>query len=311
MARKSINSSRTLTGYLFLLPNALGFLSFMFIPLIISMLLAFTDWRMLSWPPRFVGWGNFEKLLGFAFVDGKIVFNDPLFWKYMYNTIYMMMGIPISMAASLFLAVLVSHRLRGIITYRVLFFLPTICSGIGILILWRLMYDADYGMINRALATIGIEGPAWLKEIAWAKPALMVVAIWGAAGGYNMIIYLAAISNVPQQLYEAAEIDGAGRWKQFCNITWPMLAPTTFFIFTMAMIRGFQGGFNAAFVMTQGGPAGSTTTISYYIYTKAYTGNLEMGYSCAVAWVLFSVVFAVTLFNWRYGGKSNTEGFTQ
>jgi multiple sugar transport system permease protein len=309
MARTLPHRKQSWIGYLFLTPNFLGFLMFMFIPLVVSMILSFTDWQMLTWPPRFVGFGNFQKLLGFRHGAGGWVLSDPDFWKFLYNTIYLMIGLPISMAASLFLAVLVSHKLRGIVAFRVLFFLPTICSGIGILMLWRLMYDMDSGMINRMLSWIGIHGPDWLNSTTWAKPALVISGIWAGAGGYNMIIYLAALTNIPPQLYEAADIDGAGRWKKFRHVTWPMLAPTTFFIFTMGMIGGFQGGFNAAYIMTRGGPVGSTTSISYYIYNMAYTGNLEMGYGCAIAWVLFVMVFCVTLINWRYGGKSATEGW--
>ena len=126
-----------------------------------------------------------------------------------------------------------------------------------------------------------------------------------------MIIYLAGLQNVPAQLYEAAEIDGANTWQKFTNVTWPMLAPTTFFIFTMSLIAGFQGGFNSAFVMTGGGPAGATTTLSYYIYNKAYTGHLMMGYGCTIAWVLFVLVFVVTVLNWRFGRGSATEGWQQ
>ncbi len=309
MTQRLPKTRRTLTGYLFLAPNFMGFLVFMSVPLAISLLLAFTDWQMLTWPPTFVGLGNFQKLLGFHHSDSGWVLNDPNFWKYLYNTVYLMMGIPISMAASLFLAILVNNRLKGIVAFRTLFFIPTICSGIGALMLWRLMYHADFGLINRALNLVGVTGPDWLNSITWAKPALMIVAIWGAAGGYNMIIYLASLQGIPQQLYEAAAIDGAGAWNKFRHITWPMLAPSTFFIFTMGMIAGFQGGFNSAYIMTKGGPAGSTTSISYYIYNTAYTGNLEMGYGCAIAWILFFMVFGVTLFNWRYGGKSATEGW--
>jgi len=309
MARQLPRVRRPLAGYLFLTPNFLGFLAFMFIPLAVSLVLAFTNWRMLSWPPHFVGLGNFQKLLGFHHTKEGWALNDPNFWYYLYNTVYLMMGIPISMGVSLFLAVLVNERLKGIVAFRTLLFIPTICSGIGTLMLWRLMYHVDFGLINRALDFFGVEGPNWLNSVTWAKPALMLVGIWSSAGGYNMIIYLAALQGIPPQLYEAASIDGAGAWHRFRHVTWPMLAPTTFFIFTMGMIAGFQGGFNAAYIMTQGGPGGSTTTISYYIYNTAYTGNLEMGYGCAIAWVLFFLVFGVTLLNWRYGGKSATEGW--
>ena len=302
---------RTNLGYLFLAPNAIGFVAFTLIPLLASLALAFTDWQMLRPQVRFVGLANFVRLLGFHDGPGGWTPNDRNFWYFFYNTAFLMLGIPLSMAASLFLAILVNQKIRGVVAFRALFYLPSICSGVALYMLWRLMYHADYGIINRALAWLGVEGPNWLQSIAWAKPALILMGVWTAAGGASMIIYLAGLQNIPPELYEAAHIDGASAWPRFRHITWPMLAPTTFFILTMSLIGGFQGGFNAAYIMTGGGPAGSTTTIAYYIYNVAYSGELLMGYGCAIAWVLFVLVFAATILNWRYGGKSATEGWQQ
>jgi len=172
-----------------------------------------------------------------------------------------MLGIPINMAVSLVLAMLVNHHLKGIVLFRSLFYLPTMCSGIALLMVWRLMYHVDIGIINHLLGLLGIQGPDWLNSVTWAKPALILMGVWTASGGNNMVIYLAGLQNIPPQLYEAAAIDGAYAWQRFRGIAWPSLAPTTFFIFTMSLIGGFQGGFNAAFIMTQGGPAGSTVTL--------------------------------------------------
>jgi multiple sugar transport system permease protein len=307
----SVGARRSNLGYLFLAPNAIGFFAFTLVPLVASLVLAFTDWQMLRPTVRFVGLANFATLLGFHQGPGGWTPNDPDFWHFLYNTLFLMLGIPLSMAASLFLAILVNNKIRGIVAFRALFYLPSLCAGVALLMLWRLMYHADHGLINRALEWIGVEGPNWLQSVAWAKPALMLMGIWTAAGGGSMIIYLAGLQNIPPELYEAAHIDGAGWWARFRHVTWPMLAPTTFFIFTMSIIGGFQGGFNAAYIMTSGGPAGSTTTVAYHIYNVAYTGELLMGYGCAIAWVLFVLVFAVTLLNWRYGGKSATEGWQQ
>jgi multiple sugar transport system permease protein len=302
---------RNWSAYLFIAPNALGFFAFLAVPLVASFALAFTNWQMLNPAVRFVGFSNFQKLLGFHQTADGWAANDPFFWKYLYNTVFLMLGIPLSMAASLFLAIVVNHRLRGIVVFRSIYYLPTMCAGIALLMVWRLMYHADIGVINEMLAAIGINGPDWLNSIGWAKPALILMGVWTAAGGNNMIIYLAGLQNIPPQLYEAASIDGAGPWQRFASVTWPSLAPTTFFILTMSLIGGFQGGFNAAYIMTRGGPAGSTTTISYYIFNTAYTGRLMMGYGCAIAWVLFVLVFAATLLNWRFGGRSATEGWQQ
>ncbi|MBN2312193.1 MAG: sugar ABC transporter permease [Candidatus Hydrogenedentes bacterium] len=152
------------------------------------------------------------------------------------------------------------------------------------------------------LAADGLEPPRWIHEYHWAKPSIMIMGLWGAIGSNNMLLYLAALTNVPQELYEAADIDGAGRFQRFWNVTWPQLAPTTFFITVMSMIGGLQGGFEMARTMTKGGPAGATTTLSYFIYLEGFeTGRLS--FASAVAWALFILVFSVTLFNWKFGNR--------
>lgn len=309
--KAAITIRGSLGAYAFLAPNFLGFAVFMFIPLVASLCLAFTDWQMLRPEVSFIGFHNFIRLLGFFRTAEGWATGDPKFWYFLWNTVFLMISIPISMAASLALAIAVNQKLRGIVMFRTMFYLPTICAGVAIYMLWKQMYHPDFGMINRTLAFFGVAGPDWLRSAVWAKPALIIMNVWVLAGGNNMIIYLAGLQNIPPELYEAADIDGAGRWYKLRHVTWPLLAPTTFFIFTMSMIGGFQGGFDSAFMMTQGGPAGSTTTISYYIFNIAYRGELLMGYSCAIAWVLFVLVFGVTLLNWRYGGKSATEGWQQ
>ncbi len=254
--------------------------------------------------------------------------NDPEFWYYSFNTVFMMLAIPVNMMGSLFLAMVMNQKLRGIVAFRVIYFMPSIVAGVGTYLLWRWIYNADYGMINTIIAgwvpgwlnsrinsACAFLGqtffgnpqmlkwpPDWLSSIGWAKPALMLMGFWAAVGGYNMILYLAALQGVPLDLYEAADIDGANKWQKFWAITWPMVSPTTFFILTMSLIGGFQGGFEQAYVMTGGGPAGATTTISYYIYNHAFVWN-HMGYAAAIAWVLFAAVFTATLLNWRFGGR--------
>ncbi|QQE11546.1 sugar ABC transporter permease [Planctomycetota bacterium] len=152
------------------------------------------------------------------------------------------------------------------------------------------------------MAQSGLEAPHWLTDYHWAKPSLMIMGFWAAIGSNNMLLYLAALTNVPKGLYEAAEIDGAGRFQTFWNVTWPQLAPTTFFIAVMSTIGGLQGGFEAARTMTEGGPSGATTTLSYYIYMEGFqTGRLS--FSAALAWALFILVFTITLFNWKFGNR--------
>ena len=279
-----------LSAYLFLLPNFLGFLVFTMLPVLASVTVSFFKWDLFK-PPQFAGLQNYAQL-----------WRDRDFWYYSFNTVFLMLAIPVNMMGSLFLAIVMNQKLRGIVVFRTIYFLPSIVAGVGTYLLWRWMFNPDYGLINTALQAVGIEGPKWLQSISWAKPALMLMGFWTAVGGYNMVLYLAALQGVPPELYEAAAIDGASAWQRFRHVTWPMVSPTTFFIFTMSLIGGFQGGFEQAIVMTGGGPAGATTTISYYIYNHAFQWN-HMGYAAAIAWVLFAVVFVVTLANWRFGGR--------
>ncbi len=251
---------------------------------------------------KWIGFENFFRLLWFHYEGGLPIANDPLFWKYLGNTGFLMLVIPFSMAGSLLLAIIMNQRLKGIVFFRTVYFLPSISAGVALFMLWRWIYNPDFGLLNSFLAKLGIIGPAWLSSIAWAKPALMIMGFWTAIGGYNMILYLAGLQGIDPGLYEAASIDGANSWQKFRNVTWPMLSPTTFFVFIMSVIGGFQGGFQAAYIMTGGGPAGATTTISYYIYNNAYQW-FKMGYAASIAWVLFILVFCVTILNWKVGGK--------
>ncbi|MCD6406184.1 MAG: sugar ABC transporter permease, partial [Planctomycetes bacterium] len=213
---------------------------------------------------------------------------------------------------SLSMALIMNQKIRGITFWRTVFFLPSVTAGVAVYILWAQIYSPDKGLLNQFLnATLGYlhlfpkdssDWPRWIGSAWLAKPSLILMGLWMGAGGYTMILYLAALQGVDPQLYEAAMIDGASPWQKFRHITWPLISPTTFFITIMGVIGGFQGGFQQAYVMTGGGPQGATTTLSYYIFNNAYTW-FNMGKAAAIAWFLFIVVFAVTLINWRYGGK--------
>ncbi len=293
------STKETIAGYGFLLPNFIGFLLFTSLPVVASLLLSFMKVDLISTPKlfRFVWLDNFNQL-----------FKDPYFWKYCWNTVVLMLAVPFSMAGSLFLALLLNQKLKGIVFFRTIYFLPTICSGVAIYVLWKLIYNPEFGIVNTLISKIGLllhiplQGPNWLTDEAWAKPALIIMSIWQTVGGYNMILYLAALQGVPRDLYEAAEIDGANSWQKFWAVTWPQISPTTFFIATMSIIGGFQAGFDQAYIMTGGGPNGSTTTIMYYIYNNFYQWQ-EMGYAAAISWMLFIVIFGITIFQWKFFGK--------
>ena len=294
---------RAVTPWLYLAPNLSGFLIFTAIPVGMAFLLSVFRWDVFH-APVFVGLDNFRNLLLFHHASGTWEPNDPEFYQYLGNTLFLMLGIPANMLVSLLIACLLNHALKGISIFRTLFYLPTICGGVGMFLLWGYIFSPETGILNQILGWCGIEGPDWLTDYYWAKPALMLMNLWGAMGGTNMLLYLAGLQGIPQELYEAAEVDGANRFQRFWKITVPMLAPTNFFIFTMSVIGGFQGGFDAAYVMTDGGPAGATTTLSYYIYNHAFV-YFNMGYAAAIALVLSVLVFLITALNWKFGRRGH------
>lgn len=315
---KQKQTKDVMTAMAFLLPNFLGFLIFTAGPVIFSLIISFTNWNLQKTVPfQFTGFENFITLL-----------HDNDFWLYFMNTIYFLIGMPIAIGGSLVLAILMSQKLKGIVVYRTLFYLPSFTSGVALMILWKALYNPDFGPINmvinetsRVFGGSGHIAPQWLlsthnlfglevERVAmtvrqWglgARDAIIFMGIWTAIGGNNMLLYLAALTNVPPELTEAAEMDGAGKWATFRNVTWPQLAPTTFFIVVMSFIGGLQGGFEQARVMTQGGPANTTTTLAYHIYTKAFE-EFQIGYSSAISWILFSIIFVITVINWKLGSK--------
>ena len=485
----SRNRRNVVVGLAFLAPNIAGFLAFTLVPLVFSLVLAFSNWDLKRHnmfkdePIQFVAFDNFTRLI-----------SHPEFWRFLGNTLYLMMGIPFGIAGSLGLAMLLSKDIRGgsrrawawvlaastflagivmltaigfggtamvlllsavacaillagsaggSMVYRTLFYLPHFTAGVATILLWKNLYNPNYGPINQALTPLldrlaravrtqpaglfpsltwltiialglltlfaisrlrrwwsngdlgtgaalvglgfvllpivlapwwgptraasiflplmvggglayvslplvkgrdftapggegagsammvgavfmigeflllglamllarlpamaadGLDPPGWYTNYHWAKPSLMLMGFWAAIGSNNMLLYLAGLSGVPAELYEASDIDGAGHLAKFWHITWPQLAPTTFFIVVMSVIGGLQGGFEMARTMTRGGPDGATTTLSYFIYVEGFeTGRL--GYSSAVSWTLFVLVFAVTVFNWRFGNR--------
>lgn len=299
MKKRAIREN--LIAWAYLTPNFLGFLIFTLIPVILAFALSLFRWDIFH-APIFVGLDNFRHLLGFTRTEAGWIARDPEFWQYLGNTLFLMLGIPLNMLVSFWIAILLNRKLRGITVFRTIFYLPTICGGVGMYLLWGLIFAPELGIMNRILDAVGVSGPGWLTDYYWAKPTLILIGLWGAMGGSNMVLYLAGLQNIPPELYEAATMDGASRFQQTLHITVPMLTPTSFFIFVMSIIYSFQGGFESAFVLTRGGPAGSTTTLSYYIYNHGFVW-FNMGYAAAVSLVLFMLVLVITVINWRFGGE--------
>jgi multiple sugar transport system permease protein len=275
-----------LAGYLFILPNVVGFLVFSAVPVLGALAISTLDWDMLG-APRFVGLGNYAELLG----------RDALFRQVLGNTAYYVLGtVPTGLVLGLALALAMNARVPGIAFLRAVFFMPVIASSVAVAMVWRWLYNRDFGLIDAVLSGLGLPAVPWLSSTEWAMPAVIVLAVWKHLG-FNMVLYLAGLQSVPQPLYEAAEIDGANAWQRLRHVTLPALAPTTFFVLVISVIGSFQV-FDLAFVLTSGGPANATTTVVMYVYAQAFQ-LFRMGYAAAVAWLLFGIVLAVTLVQWR------------
>lgn len=268
-------------AFVMLLPNLLGFLAFILLPVLATFVISFADWD-LSENFSFIGLGNYQQLL-----------MDEVFRKVFWNTLYFTaVSVPIGIALSLFLAILLNQKLRLIRFYRAAFFIPVISSMVAVAVIWQWIYNPQYGLLNYALSWLGIQGPTWLTSTKWAMIAIIITAIWKNLG-FNMLIFLAGLQSIPETYYEASEIDGAKWYAKFRHITVPLLSPTTFFVTVMAIITSFQV-FDTVYLMTQGGPARSTSVLVYYVYQNAFQ-YFEMGYASAVAYVLFFVVLLLTL----------------
>jgi len=261
----------------------IGFILFTGGPIVASMIFSFTDWTGVNISKaKWVGLANFHQLL----------FDDKLFWIATRNTFYYSFGsVLLGTTGALIVALLLNQKLPGSTLLRVIYYLPSIASGVAISILWLWLFNPQSGLINYSLSLIGIKGPMWLGSQQWALPALVLKSLWGI--GANMVILLAGLQGIPVPLYEAARIDGASKWDEFRNITIPMLSPVLFFVLVISTIASFQI-FTDVRVMTQGGPGTATYVIVYFIYQTAFE-YLKMGYSSALAWLLFMIIFILTL----------------
>lgn len=283
--RLTLVQKEAIAAYLFILPGFLGFLAFMVVPIIISFGISLYEWELLL-PPRFVGLANY-----------KALFSDKIFLSVLKNTLYYVMGVvPLNIVLALGMALWLNQKLRFLSFYRSAIFLPVVTLTVAVSLIFKWMYEPEIGLINAALALIGIEGPLWLGSAKWAMPALILMNVWKGFG-YNMVLFLAGLQSIPASVYEAAGIDGAGKWQKFRYITLPLLSPTTFFATVMTVISSFQV-FDAARVMTNGGPVNATNTIVLYIFQNGFE-YFKMGYASAIAWVLFAALFLLTVLQMR------------
>jgi multiple sugar transport system permease protein len=283
--------SQTRALLVFLGPALTAIGVFFFLPVLAALVMSFTDFDIYSLGDiryaRFVGLRNYVQL-----------FDDPLFWKALGNTLYfLVVGGPLSVAVSLGAALLLNAKLvRFKPVFRFIYFMPVVTTLVAIAVVWRYVYHPRFGLLNAAMGAMGFAPIDWLGDPQWAMPALIMMAIWKNFG-YNMIIFIAGLQNIPASLYEAASIDGAGPGQQFFRITLPMLAPTTLFISIITMIGYFQF-FAEPYVMTQGGPLNSTLSIVLLMYQQGFRW-WNMGYSAALAFILFAMILVVSIVQTR------------
>ena len=281
-SKARLHSEETRTALLALLPSFIIFVVFTAYPIIYSFYLSFHDCSLLGGPKTFVGFGNYARM--FASSDFKQAVANTV--KYAIGTV------PIGAMLSMFVALLLNKNIRGRTFYRVTYFMPVVTSMVAVAIVWAWMFDPYYGLLNALLSKIGIHGPEWLADPKWALPAVIILGIWKNLG-YNMVIILAGLQDVPMELYESAEIDGAGPWQKFRFVTLPLMRATIGFVLIMSTIKSFQV-FGQVYVMTGGGPMNSTMVLVYYIYRQAFE-FYRSGYASAVAWFLFVVILILTM----------------
>lgn len=270
---------------LFLLPGLLGLLMFTIGPLLASLVLTLFQWDLLT-PPKFVGFANFVRLS-----------QDKTFWSALRHTLGFIAGyLPLVIVCSLGIALALNAPLRGIGVIRTAFFLPVVSSWVAVALLWSWLFNPKFGLVNYVLSLLGVAGPGWLFDPFWAMPAIILTSVWKDLG-FVMVLFLAGLQAIPHDYYEAASLDGANRWQQFIAITVPLLAPTSFFVTIISLINSFQV-FDQVWVMTEGGPAGATTVLVEQVVKHAFRYG-EMGYASAISWVLFAIVFVVTLLQFR------------
>jgi multiple sugar transport system permease protein len=281
-AARQQSAGTTRSGVLMFLPAGVLLVTFLLIPIGLTFALAFTDARLISpRPAQFIGLDNFTRL-----------FEDETFWKSLRNTIiFALVIVPLQSAFALGLAVLVNVKMRGTNFFRTIYFLPVVTSMVVVSMLWQFMYQPN-GLINQALAHFGIKGPDWLGDPKWALFSIIVMSAWQAVG-FHMVIWLSGLQTISADLYEAAELDGAGKWQQFRFVTWPGLFQTRTFILITITIAAFSV-FTQVNIMTQGGPLDSTSTLVFMAVRSGFQQQ-QTGYAASISLVFFALVLIVTL----------------
>ena len=299
MNKKSSKAARKefLVGMGFILPSLLGFLVFTFIPVIISFVLSFSNWNfMQGWGAiKFNGLSNYFRL-----------FSDEWFLNsYKNNILFTAVTVPVLIGLGLVMASIINKYIYGGAAVRTMIFIPYIASVVAVCTVWMVLLQPSYGPVNQALKAFGVENPpGWLADFKWSLPSIMIIYIWQQVGYYS-IVFLAGLKGLPEDVYEAAKVDGASPVRQFFSITIPLISPTTFFLTIMGIIGSFKV-FDQISVLTQGGPGSSSSVMAYYVYRTAFD-YFDMGYANTLAWALFVLVFLVTLIQWKLQDRFENE----
>lgn len=270
---------------LFIAPSLIPLLLFTVVPIVASAGLSLLDWNLLR-PPVFVGLDNYERLLG-----------DANFRSAVANTLGYVAGyLPLVLVGGMLIALALNQRLRGRTLFRTAYFLPVVTSWVVVALMWRWLLDPRAGIVNFALGLVGLEGPGWYTDPGWAMPSVIIASAWKDLG-FVMVILLAGLQSIPQEYYEAASVDGAGRWSRFRNITVPLLTPSLFFVLVISLINNLQV-FDQVWVMTKGGPAGATSVVVEQIVTNAFSYG-QMGYAAAMSMLFFVALLLITIVQFR------------
>ena len=284
----SRQAKTNLVGYSFILPNIIGVCAFTLFPMVFSLIISFTDWDYTK------GTGKWNFIDIQTFVD---MWSDEWFTSALVNTIVFAVGVvPVTVFLAMVLAVIIDNYCFAKLPIRLALFMPYVSNIVAVAIVWVMMYS-PWGPFTQLVKALGVENPPqWLGDTHWALPAIMLMTVWSGVG-YAVMIYTSSIQGLPKDVYEAADIDGAGAVTKFFKLTIPFLSPTTFFLIITTFITSFQV-FGQIQIMTRGGPGTSTNVLVYYIYTSAFT-FYRMGYASAMSWVLFALLFIVTIIQWR------------
>jgi multiple sugar transport system permease protein len=284
----TMTQRRTILGYTFISPFMLGFLLWFLIPALVAVYLTFQKWNLIT-APQFVGLDNIIHLL-----------HDPLLIQSLkVTTVYTIISVPLGLIFSLFLALLINNQMRGISIFRTIFYLPSIVPAVASAALWAWIFNTEFGLMNSLIRSLGGMKIPWLQDPRYAMPAFIIMSLWSVGG--SMIIFLAGLQGIPDIYYEAAEIDGAGRWTKLWKITLPLISPILFFNLVIGLINSFQV-FTAGYLITQGGPQNATLFLVVYIYRTAFQG-LNMGYAAAMSWVLFFILMVLSFVVFKFLGQ--------